>query len=142
MADFRTLLRKPMDEVKAQPVLPAGTYHGRIVSYELGESSRKRTPFVRYHVALTGAGDDVDPADLEGISLTDKKLRTDFFITDDATFRLKQFLESDGSSLAGRSLGECIGDVVNGNVLVAVTQRTSSTNADQVFNTIGTITRE
>lgn len=67
--DFKTLLSKPLDEIKRPPALPAGTYHGIVQKYEFGESDKNKTPFVRFTFTIAMAGEDIDPSELEGIDL-------------------------------------------------------------------------
>ena len=133
--DFRTLLQTPMDTIEKPKPLPAGTYHGVVSRHEFGESSQKRTPYVRFHLQPTSAADDVDPAGLEGIDLSKKALRRDYFLTADALYRLKGFLDSIGVSTTGRSLGEAIPDSTNARVLMQVTQRAAD-NGD-LYNDVG-----
>lgn len=133
--DFRTLLQTPMDTIEKPKPLPAGTYHGVVARHEFGESSQKKTPYVRFWLQPLSAADDVDPAMLEGVDLSKKLLRRDYFLTTDALFRLKAFLDSVGVNTTGRSLGEAIPDSTNARVLMQVTQRTAD-NGDQ-FNDVG-----
>lgn len=121
--EMMDLLRKPMNEIERPKLLPAGTYYGIIKSHELGKSTQKKTPFVRFHVALTGAGEDVDQELLEGIELAKKILRRDFFLTEDALFRVKDFLASLGIEVEGRSLGECIPEAIGQSVMLTVRHR-------------------
>lgn len=122
-SNFAELLQTPMDSIKRPPPLPAGTYHGVITSHEMITSSQKKTPGVRYNVTLTAPGDDVDAAALDGIDLTKRSLRRDYWLTADASYRLKELLQSVGVSVEGRSLGECIPEARNAKVLVSITQR-------------------
>jgi hypothetical protein len=120
--DFRQLLNRPTDDIKRPKPLPAGTYHGLVKSYEFGESAQKKTPYVRFALTLNSAGDDVDQEELAEIELSSKQLSTDFYLTDNSLYRLKEFLESVGVATEGRSLGECIPDSVNVSVIIDVTQ--------------------
>jgi hypothetical protein len=141
MPDFRTLLSKPADQIEKPKPLPAGTYNGVISKFEFGESRDKKTPYVRFHFALQSAGDDVlaNYADqLAKIDLAKKQLRRDFYITDDALYRLKDFAESCGQSTSGRTLNEVIPLLQNSAVLISVTQRNSDDGKD-VFNDVGEV---
>jgi len=137
MPDFSQLLSKPLDEVKRPPALPAGTYYGTIKSYELGESSEKKTPYVRMHLTLSHAGEDVDQADLNGIDLNKKQLRADFYLTQDADWRLKEFLESCHIDTKGRTFQSSLPDCVNAPVQMYVTQRLNQRSpTDPPFNEV------
>lgn len=128
MANFSELLSKPLDDVKRPPTLPAGTYHGFIKSYEPGESSEKKTPYVRFNFTVTSAGDDIDPRDLTGedgrpIDLSKKQLRRDFYMTADAEYRLKEFLESMKIPTKGRTWASSLPETINQAVILDVIQR-------------------
>lgn len=120
--DFRSLLSAPADSFEAPKALPPGSYSGRIKSHEFGESAQKKTPYVRFHLAVTNAI-DVDPSELSGIDLSKKSLRVDFYLTTDAAYRLRSFLDGCGISTKGRSLGECIPETSGASVIMEVTQR-------------------
>jgi hypothetical protein len=121
--DFRSLLQKPADEIKRPPVLPAGTYHGIVSKYEFLESKEKKTPFVRFSLGLRSAGEDVDAEEIKEVDLSTRQLRRDYFITEDALYRLKEFLESLGIAMSGRPLAECIPDALNQSVIIEVVQQ-------------------
>ncbi len=128
--DFRTLLSKPMDEIEKPKPLPAGTYYGTITDHKFDVSAQKRTPYVRFTVTLDSAGDNIDPSDLEGIDLAKKTQRKDYYLTEDALYRVKAMLESLGITTEGRALGECIPETRNARVMVEITQRNSSDGKD------------
>lgn len=137
-ADFRTLLSKSTDTIERPKPLPQGTYYGTISRHEFGESSNKRTPYVRFHLQLTGPSDDIDPDMMEGIDCTKKTLRRDFYLTEDALYRLKDFMESLGIETAGRSLGEVIPETTGMPVMISVTQRNSQ-DGKEVYNDVGDV---
>ena len=136
MVDLKSLLNKPMDDIKAPVALPEGTYYGVIKSQEFGESSKKKTPFCRYTFSLHSAGDDVDQSELQSIDLSTKSLRTDFYITEASEFMLKDFLESCGIKTTGRSLGECIPEAIGQEVKLAVTKRFDERDPSKAFNDV------
>jgi hypothetical protein len=131
-------LSKPTDSIEKPKPLPAGTYNGVISKYEFGESKEKKTPYVRYHLTAHSAGEDVDPDSIEGIDLSKKSLRRDFYLTEDAMYRVKDFLDSVGVSTSGRSLGEVIPEAINAAVLISVTQR-SSPDGSEIYNDVGNV---
>lgn len=144
MVDFSQLLSTPTDQIKKVPPCPAGTYFGIIggepKAYELKESDKNKTPFVRYHVKLTEAGADVNQADLTeaGIDLAKKHMRKDFFLTPDAQYRLKDFVASCGVSVAGKTLGQIIPEAVGQRVMLTLTLRPSQ-DGKELFNDIAEI---
>jgi len=118
--DFRQLLSKPLDDVKRPPPLPGGTYKGRVKGFELGESTQKKTPFVRFNLSVESPGEDVPAESLVDIDLTKKSLRRDYFLTEDAYYRVKEFLESLGINTSGRTLDETLPETQNAEVLMTV----------------------
>jgi len=140
MANFSDLLSKPLDEVIRPPALPAGTYFGSVKNYELGESSEKKTPYVRFNFATSHAGPEIEPSDLEGVDLSKKQLRSDFYLTPDAEWRLKEFLESLGFDTKGRTFASLLPDTINSPVMMDVTQRLNQRNpTDPPFNEVRSV---
>ena len=140
-ATFRSLLAKPMDEVKRPPTWPAGTYHGIVKSQEFGTSKLKKTPYARYHLGILSAGEDIDPDSLEGIDLSKRDLTKDYYLTEDSIYRIKEFLESCGVNTTGRALGECIPEALHSRVLITVTQSTTD-DGKGMRNEIGDVVGE
>lgn len=118
------MLNKPLDEMKRPPALPQGTYYGTISgSPAFDESKNRKTPYARIFFQLTSAGEDIDQNDLDGVELHKRKVHKDFFLTEDAIYRAKEFLESIGVETTGRTLGEAFGDIVGKNVMLTITPR-------------------
>lgn len=136
--DFRQLLSKPLDDVKKPPALPAGSYRGAITKFEYGQSKEKKTPYVRFFFLLQAPGADISPDQLDGIDLAKRSPRKDFYITPDAEWRLKEFLESCGVSTAGRTFGSSIPDTLNLPVLIEMTQR-NSPDGKEIYNDVGDV---
>jgi hypothetical protein len=136
--DFRKLLKKPLDEVKRPPALPAGTYHGVVAKYEFGESRDKKTPFIRFFFTITSADDSIDPGELAGIELAKKQQRRDFYLTDDALYRLKEFIASCGIETAGHTTDELLADTLQAPVLMEITQRNSD-DGETIYNDIAAV---
>lgn len=121
--NFKDLLSTKLDDVKAPAALPEGTYHGTISSFEYGDNNKNKTPYVRFALKFHSASEDVDPKDLADIDLASRKLSTDFYLTPDARWRLKEFLVSLGLKTDGGSFDELIPEAVGGSVIAYVTQR-------------------
>ena len=139
MVDLKSLLSKPMDEVKAPKSLPQGTYHALVKAQSFGESKAKKTPYCRYEFAIQGAGDDVDHSLLEGVDLSTKTLRYDFYLTENSEFMLKQFLEAVGIKTQGRSLGECIPEAIGMAVMLDVTIRYDEKDMTRSYNDVSQV---
>ena len=123
MSNFKELLSVKVDDVKAPAPLPEGTFHGTIGGYEYGDNNAKRTPYVRFALKFHSAGEDIDQADMADIDLSKRKMYTDFYLTPDSQYRLKDFLVSLGMDVAGRSFDELIPEAVGANIIAYVTQR-------------------
>ena len=97
--DFEQLLGQQISEVEPPRLFPTGPYSAVLGKYETGKSSQKNTPYVRFPVKLTGAMEGVDEQEFEDAGgmeklMTRSPLRLDFYMTPDASFRLRQFLEN------------------------------------------------
>lgn len=138
MPDFSTILNKPTDSITKPKAIPAGTYHGMATAHELGESMKQKTPFVRYLLRLTAADASIAPELLEGVDITKKQLRKDFFLTEDAQYRLIEAIESCGVQKTGMSLGQIIPQLCNRPLMIEVTQRLSE-DGQETYNDVKTI---
>jgi hypothetical protein len=152
MVDFSKLLRKPAGEAKRPPVLPAGDYQGIIKAFELGDANRNKTPYCRFQVGLIGWGEgtpetwtvfdpasgktyDVSQADID---LSKRQMRRDYYLTEDALFRLDELIRSCGVEPAGRTYEEILPEMIGQQVLVEIQQYTNQTTAE-LGNQIGKI---
>jgi hypothetical protein len=99
--NFASLLDEAPTEIVRPKPLPSGTYYGVVMGVpEEGRSSKKQTPFVKFSVRITSAGDDVDEQELEESGgIDDKVLPLTFYITEDAVYRLDEFHEQCGIDL-------------------------------------------
>jgi len=134
MPDFSQLLRKPAADIKRPPALPPGDYLGVIKSYELGDQNKNKTPYVRFQVGLMGWPDAVPEDERTGIDLSKKQLRRDFYLTDDADWRLKEFLESCGIKFDNFETG--VPEAIGAQVTVEVQQYMNQTNSE-IGNQVG-----
>jgi hypothetical protein len=133
--DFSKLLQKPAAEAKKPPVLPPGTYTGVIKKWSPGESSTKKTPFIRFDIGLTDWPDDVEEQDKEGIDLSTRSTRVEFYLTDDATYRLSEFIASLGIDLTDSSgnnlsFGELLPQTIGQPVIVDMVQQINAQTSD------------
>jgi hypothetical protein len=141
MPDFSSLLSKPAGEAKKPPVLDAGDYPGVIKGYELGESSQKKTPYVRFQIGLTGWPDGADTQTREDgtpIDLSTKALRRDYFLTPDALWRLDEMLKSLGIDMAGKSYQDILPETVGTGIIAEVRQGMNQQTND-LFNEVNGI---
>lgn|SRR5574337_489417 len=136
--NFRELLSMPSDGFKRPPALPEGHYRAIIKNHEFGTSSKKKTPFVRFLVTPTEPTEDVDADLLEGIDLSKKEFRKDYYITPDALYRLREMLDSVLGEQEGRSFDERIPDTRGVEVIIGISQRVDD-NSGEVFNDVNTL---
>lgn len=138
--DLRKLLSTNLDEVKEPPLLPAGTYHGIITKHQFGQTKGdKKTPFVEFMVQLTGHGQDVSAEDVAEVDFSRKQMRATYYLTVDALYRVKEFLQKLDIETAGRSLDAVLPETINKEVLVAVTQLPNKREPGKFYNVIDSL---
>lgn len=141
MPDFSQLLKKPSGEAKKPDPLLAGQYPGVIKSFEVGDQNKNKTPYVRFQVGLTGWPEGQEPQMLpsgEAMDLSKRQMRRDYYLTDDALWRLDEFLRAIGIDLTGRSYEEVLPETVGIQVMVEVQQYVNQQN-NEIGNQIGSL---
>ena len=94
---LKDLMSKPAEAFTPPPTLPAGTYVFLVKGYKFDKSKQKKTDFVRYELIPMSAEVDVDAEALTTYgSLQKRSMNLDFYLTDDALFRLTNFFQSLG----------------------------------------------
>ncbi len=127
--DFNALLKTSVEDAERPPTFPIGNYESIITGHEIGKSAKKGTPYVRFFIKLLNPTEDVDPElfqDCGGIAkLSDRKaMPKDFYITGDALYRLREFLEGPCQlSCGGRAFDEVIPEATNVTLLSHVAHR-------------------
>lgn len=93
-ATFTDILDRPATDFERPKPLPMGTYVMLIKGLpRFDKSSKKQTPFVEFMCDIVSAGDDVDEealAEMGGIA--GKQMKATFYTTEEATYRLREFL--------------------------------------------------
>ena len=127
--NFNKLLGVQVQSVERPKNFPTGHYDSVIIGHEMGKSSQKETPFVKFGVKLLGPTDDVDQELFEeagGMEALQNRKPLDytFYITADALHRLRYFLE-EGLALncSARNFDEVIPETANASVIVQVGHR-------------------
>ncbi len=113
MVDLSTLLDKEVEKTERPKPIPVGTYRMMVGGHKFGESSKKKTPLVAFELSFVEALEDVDTEALAAVEeqkpLGDRQIEEPFYMTESAMFRLKEFLEALGMSIAGgRTYSEVI----------------------------------
>lgn len=114
MPDFNALLDADPTTFERPPTMPEGEYLSVIKSREFGKSAKKQTPYVRFHYGVIQALESVSQEALGDIELSKAKLRDDFYFTEDALYRLREFFDLLGVSEATNrdSIEACVGKQV------------------------------
>lgn len=132
MPDFTSLLHKDMEEIKKPAAWPTGLYPGRILRYEPGESTQKKTPYMRFTVGVTDFPEALDESEREGFDLEGKTFRCDYYLTEDALFRLKDLMA--GLGFTGY-LDEALPQSVGSDVMIDLTQELNQ-QTSEIFNRV------
>jgi hypothetical protein len=139
---FESILDQQADAVERPSPAPAGTYDFIVKGLpEYGESTQKKTPFVRFTLVYQSPLDDVDDDEL-GEWLTDREgtrhpiaersTKITFYTTPDALWRLTDFLEHCGIDPEGRTVRQMIDETPNCAVRGKVDHEASQ-DGQQVF---------
>lgn len=125
--NFASILDEAPTEINRPKPIPSGTYICVVNKWETGESSKKKTPYVRFTLTPIAAEEDVSEDDLaDAGDLEGKQLRTDFYLTPDSIYRLSEFHEHCGLDISEELSHRMRNDaVVNSQVKVHVKHRAS-----------------
>lgn len=94
--NFAEILSRPVGSNERPKQLPPGTYTGVLHRYETGESSKKKTPFIRLFFVALQPHDDVEP--VEFAEVKKKEIAKDFYMSEDAAYMFDEWLERCGAS--------------------------------------------
>lgn len=140
--NFKELLSRPVESAERPPVKPAGTYHGVIKEYKFDESRDKKTPFVRFVFSSLTPGADIHPSQLvnpktgDQIDLSKWAPYKDFYLTEDALYRLREFLQSLGIPIAGRQFDETIPESKGMPVILSAVLNQSQKDNSEMYTNI------
>lgn len=110
--NLEELLNRPAGGFKPPPLIPAGPYRCETAGLSFDKSKDKNTPFasvaVRYQEALEG----VDPEAVAGVDIAKRTSKIDFYLTEDATFRLVNFAKDCGvEDVDNKTIKELCADI-------------------------------
>jgi hypothetical protein len=143
MPDFSKLLQKSVTSAERPKPKAAGSYLGVVNKFEFGESAQKKTPYVRFHVNSVAPGPEVDMEEnsRNGVDLSKWAPHKDYFLTEDALYRLREFLESCGIPVEGRSFNETIPEAVGKPVMFENVNTTSDkAGKTEIYSNVGDLT--
>jgi hypothetical protein len=133
MANISDILNRPAEDVEAPKPLPPGSYNCVVKGLpEQGESSKKKTPFLKFALQITSPREDIDEEALaeytaDGAAVVGKIIDATYYITDGALFMLTDFLESLGIDFAGgKSVSAAIDESPNCEVVAFVKHEPSN----------------
>jgi hypothetical protein len=126
--NFSAILDQAPTEIKRPPVPPAGPYLCIVEGIPVfDKSSKKQTDYVRFQLKPVQAmGDELQAAvAATGKNVGDFKFRTDFYLTEDAVYRLDIFLFEHLGIELGTSRKQAISMAPGHQVIANVTHRAS-----------------
>ena len=133
--NFQSILNASPTEVERPKPLPAGTYLCTVGGWESGQSSKKKTDFIKFGLKPTSAMEDVDETALHELGgLEGKNLSITFYITPDAVFMLDEFQENCGVDMTdGTSRVARCDEIQNAQILAVVTHRIDDTDPSRTY---------
>lgn len=131
MANISDILNRPAEDVEAPKPLPPGSYNCIVKGLpEQGESSKKKTPYLRFSFQIISARDDVEEdaiaeyetgKDGEKTPIVGKIMTSDYYLTNDALFMLTDMLEALGIDFSGgKSVSAAIDESPNTECVIFV----------------------
>lgn len=139
MSNFADILKKRASDVEAPKPLPVGTYICLVTALpEFAKMGKNETDVANYTLRVIQAGEDVDPdayrEATKGRETVQIKHR--FFLTEDAIYRLKNFLVDDLQiEEDGKTLGELIQESAGRQVRVSLKHRPSQ-DGTQIYSEV------
>ena len=125
---FGAILDKPASDIERPKPLPTGTYVCVVKGLpRYDKSSKKQTEFAEYTLQPLQAGDDVEEEALQEMGgIANRTIRATYYITEDALWRLKKFIEDCGVEIEdGHSLREYCEQLQGRQVLATIKHRAS-----------------
>lgn len=140
-----SILDRQGTEIERPKPLPVGTYRVIVVGApRFDKSTKKGTDFVEFTLKYISAEEDVDEDDLkhaltkpsgESVALNEKTNKVTFYLTEDAAWRLKDFLKHCGVYNEDQSLRQMIAQTTNCEVLATV-KHTPSDDGEAIYANI------
>lgn len=119
---FSSILDRQSTEIERPKPFPIGTYLWVVKGQpRFDKSSKKQTPFVEFTLAAVQAQDDVDQEAMEEYlnrkdgskkALNEQSTRATFYLTEDAAWRLTEFLDHCGVA-EDQTVAQRINDAIN-----------------------------
>lgn len=144
MTDFSALLDKPLDDYERPKPLPVGSYVATVGQVKYDKTTgEKQTPYAEFPIVPTEAMPDVDQdalaAALNGKPLTEFALKQTFYLTENAMFRLKEFVQAAGVQ-EGIPASEQIQQAIGQQVVITIKHTPNKKDPKSVYAEIAQIT--
>jgi hypothetical protein len=141
--NFSSILDKPFDSEANRPKpLPVGSYLCIVDGIpKFDKSTQQQTEYVEFTLKPVSAQGDVDQQALtEAGGLSDKTLKTTFYLTEKAVFRLDDFLENLGLDKGTVSRKEGV-SMAPGRQILAVVRHASSKDGKAIYANVDSTAR-
>ena len=146
MASFSSILDRPSSSIERPKPLPIGQYICMIQGQpRFDKSAKKGTDFVEFTLKFLSALESVDEDALnlaltsgDGTRkpLTDKTIKSTYYLTEDSTWRLVEFLDHAQAGDEDSTLAQRIDDTPNKEIGVTIVH-TPSQDGTSIFANIG-----
>ena len=131
--NFGAILDRPSTEVERPKPLPTGTYICVVKGLpRQDKSAKKGTEFCEFTLQPLGVyqneqgESDVDPDELAAMGGVEKRtIRATYYLTEDAIWRLKQFLDDLGVEEEDKSLRQRVSETPGRQVLATIAHQAS-----------------
>lgn len=150
MANISDILNRPGEDVEPPKTLPAGSYSCIVKGLpEQGESSKKKTPYLRFSFQIT-APLDIEESDIveyettkdgEGRKIVGTIVTSDYYLTDNALFMLTDMLTNLGVDWeGGKSITAAIDETPNSECTVFINHEPSN-DGKRFFARVGRVAK-
>lgn len=132
--NFGAILDRPSTEIERPKPLPVGTYTCVVKGLpRYDKSTKKGTEFVEFVLQPLAAGEDVDEEALKEMGgFQNKTIRATYYLTEDAVWRLKKFLDDCGIEEGDLSLRQRI-EQAPGSQVYAYMKHQASDDGQSVY---------
>lgn len=137
MATLEEIMNTKAAEIKPPEAYPVGTYHCIVDGPPTsGKSSQKQTDFLQFKFKIMSPMQDVDAQKAAEMQIVGKTLTNDYYITEAAAWRLKEFLVDHlGIVEEDKSLREMISETQGRQLLVKLRHELSQ-DGKRVFHRV------
>ena len=141
MSSFEDILNRPAEAIERPKPIPSGWYNLIVKKFDKGTLGKNNTPVITYTFGIISPDEGVDENEFQEFGgmakLSEREHKHNFFVTDDAVWRLKEFVEvACNVNTSGRSLGPCLPETINLQVKAEFSIRPNKDDPKQLFSEI------